>query len=185
MFKGALVKALGLMALAGFAIAAPAAQSYGPAPGKPPHPNSTYPSKATINSIFQNLHNDQITNFAGYIDPNVIWTVEGTHPLAGTYHGSQDFITHTLEYLAKISSKTNPIVISVVNIIGGGDEEWSAVELSAEGQLLNGMQAHIRVTVRRSIANRLRRIQFRCQVFMEHKVEPRSQLQDCRGTRVP
>ncbi|KAI9723487.1 MAG: hypothetical protein M1828_004217 [Chrysothrix sp. TS-e1954] len=152
MFGSKTFTALGVYAMATLATAMPAALPYaaprGPGgqphgghhPSGPPHSNatSTYPSKAEINTIFGALHSGSFTKFASYVDTNVVWTVEGTHPLAGTFHGSDDFFKNTLEVLGSIQSTANPIVISVVNIIGGGDEEWSVQELHAQGIMKNG-----------------------------------------------
>lgn len=62
----------------------------------------------------------------------------GTHPLAGEYHNRTIFIADTLERLANTEDPSNPLTLSVTNIIGGGNDEWSVQELHVLGSCKNG-----------------------------------------------
>ena len=74
-----------------------------------------------------------------HVRDDVDWTVQGTHPLAGRYTSLQDFQQATFGRLAKIM-KDPGIRLKVKNVIGGGDQAWSNVELYAEAECLNGMR---------------------------------------------
>jgi uncharacterized protein len=62
--------------------------------------NTQMPSSAEITEIredridlFRNLEGpDTHSRFFDRVADDVDWTVEGTHPIAGRYHGKQDFI---------------------------------------------------------------------------------------------
>ena len=97
-----------------------------------------YPSKAQIGSIFAELTSGNYTGFFSYVEPNVEWIVEGTHPLAGTYTDRATFINDTIVFLGTLEDPNRPIKLSVVNIIGGCNEPFSAQELHAYGYGKNG-----------------------------------------------
>lgn len=104
-----------------------------------PSYNTTYPNKPYITSVFSALQVGNSTAFLNHVAPNVTWTIMGTHPLAGTYHNSTIFATDALARLENTASSADPLVVSLVNVIGGGDEEWSVEELTVNGVLKNGM----------------------------------------------
>ncbi|KAI9871211.1 MAG: hypothetical protein M1830_003194, partial [Pleopsidium flavum] len=95
--------------------------------------NTTYPSQAQIGKIFGYLTAGNYTAFFANVIEDVDWSVMGTHPLAGEYHSQEIFINDTLVLLDKTAAPDHPIVLSLVNIIGGGNEEWSVQELHALG----------------------------------------------------
>lgn len=46
-------------------------------------------SKAKIKHLFEGLENGNAAQFFNDVAENVNWTVEGTHPLAGTYDSKE------------------------------------------------------------------------------------------------
>lgn len=100
---------------------------------------SPYPSKAEINDIFSALAGNDTSakEFWSHVSPTVNWTIEGTHPAAGTYTNRTVLIA-TFARISATGSKANPLELSVKNIIGGGDEEWSVQELEVKGVCKNG-----------------------------------------------
>jgi len=100
--------------------------------------NTTYPSQAQIGKIFGYLTAGNYTAFFANVIEDVDWSVMGTHPLAGEYHDREIFINETLVRLGKTTAPGHPIVLSLVNIMGGGNEEWSVQELHALGVCKDG-----------------------------------------------
>lgn len=96
-----------------------------------------YPNKCQIAQIFDHLREDNFTAFFAQVAPDVQWTLMGTHPLAGEYHNRTIFVTNALERLAN-TLITGTSTLELVQIVGGGDEEWSAQELHAVGVCKNG-----------------------------------------------
>ncbi|KAI9719918.1 MAG: hypothetical protein M1828_006048 [Chrysothrix sp. TS-e1954] len=99
-----------------------------------------YPSKQEISATFAKLTGGDYAGFFADVEDNVTWIVEGTHPLAGVYTDKKTFTKDTLEYLANLEDPKRPITLSVVNIIGGCNEPWSAQELNAHGFAKNGLE---------------------------------------------
>ncbi|BBB56627.1 ketosteroid isomerase [Candidatus Megaera polyxenophila] len=58
-------------------------------------------TKQFVEKLFRNLENGHQDQFFSQVAPNVLWEVMGTHPLAGVYHGKQEFLDHTLCTLKK------------------------------------------------------------------------------------
>ena len=70
---------------------------------------------------------------------NVNWTIEGTHALAGQYN-KKTVLEAAFLRIDDTGSKEAPLVISIVNIVGGGGEEWSVQELQVLGVCRNGVE---------------------------------------------
>lgn len=87
-----------------------------------------------VENIFDYLDNGENEKFFEHVADDVFWMVMGTHPLAGTYHGKQDFITHTFVRLNRILKEG--VVLKVTNIIVQGDT--ATVELESRSVALNG-----------------------------------------------
>ena len=68
----------------------------------------------------------------------VNWTIEGTHPLAGTYT-NKTVLEAAFLRIDATGSKANPLTLSLTNIVGGGDEVWSVQELEVSGVCNNGL----------------------------------------------
>ncbi|KAH8807426.1 hypothetical protein F5884DRAFT_857007 [Xylogone sp. PMI_703] len=100
---------------------------------------TTYPSQCRILQIFSYLANDDIDAFSAQVAPDVNWTVMGTHPLAGQYNNRTLFIADTLQRLSHTEDPSNPLALTVTNIIGGGNEQWSVQELHVLGACKNGL----------------------------------------------
>ena len=62
----------------------------------------------------------------------------GTHPLAGEYNNLTIFEIDTILRLENTVDPSHPLELSVVNIVGGGDEAWSVQELHVQGICKNG-----------------------------------------------
>ena len=54
-------------------------------------------SLKNIVGLFNYLKTDESDKFFEYVDDNVLWTVMGTHPLAGVYKSKNDFILNTFQ----------------------------------------------------------------------------------------
>lgn len=87
-----------------------------------------------VEKIFDYLDNGENEKFFEHVADDVFWKVMGTHPLAGTYHSKQNFITHTFVRLNRILKEG--VVLKVTNIIVQGDT--AAVELESRSVALNG-----------------------------------------------
>lgn len=96
-----------------------------------------YPSRDEITNIFKHMETGEYAKTFEHISPNVDWTVMGTHPLAGRYTSLKDFSDATFARLSKIM-KDPGIRLKVRNVIGGGDQPWSTVELLADAECKNG-----------------------------------------------
>jgi uncharacterized protein len=87
-----------------------------------------------VRSLFANLENGRPEAFFDHVAQDVIWTVTGTHPLAGTYHTKDDFLAHTFARLDKLLKEG--VVLRVTNLLVDGDT--AAVELESLSTALNG-----------------------------------------------
>lgn len=72
-------------------------------------------TKQFVEKLFNNLENGHQEQFFSQVSSNVLWEVMGTHPLAGIYHGKQEFLDHTFVRLKKLL-KGGP-VLKVSNIL--------------------------------------------------------------------
>lgn len=102
--------------------------------------NTTYPSKAEITDIFSSIASSSPSykTFFSHVSPNVNWTIEGTHPAAGVYT-NRTVLEATFARISATASKQHPLSLSLHNVIGGGDEEWSVQELQVYGVCKSGM----------------------------------------------
>src|SRR5919107_2504882 len=87
-----------------------------------------------VKSLFANLENGKSDAFFEHVADDVKWTEMGTHPLAGTYHTKDDFISHTFARLDKILKEG--VVLRVTNILV--DSDSAAVEMESLSTALNG-----------------------------------------------
>jgi len=97
-----------------------------------------YPNKCQIAQTFNHLAEGNFSAFFKQVAPDVDWTLMGTHPLAGQYHNRTIFITDAIQRLANTLVPSTGAGLDLVQIVGGGDEEWSAQELHAVGVCKNG-----------------------------------------------
>ncbi|KAK7519982.1 uncharacterized protein IWZ02DRAFT_432644 [Phyllosticta citriasiana] len=108
-----------------------------------------YPSPEEIKAIFEPMEEGQAEEVIKRVHPDVDWTVvetpnalcrcpvslltergKGTHPIAGRYTSLKDFSNNTLRRLLAKMKSDRPVRIKTRNVIGGGDSEWTIVELT-------------------------------------------------------
>lgn len=65
------------------------------------------------------------------------WTIEGTHPAAGQYT-NRTILEAIFVRIDATGSEERPLILTLTNVIGGGDEEWSVQELEVLGYCKNG-----------------------------------------------
>jgi ketosteroid isomerase-like protein len=101
--------------------------------------NTSYPNQAQICTIFSHAAgaNANYSAFFAQVVDNVNWTIEGTHPLAGQYN-NKTVLEAAFVRIDATGSKASPLIISIMNIIGGGAEQWSVQELEVTGICKNG-----------------------------------------------
>jgi len=100
---------------------------------------SKYPPREEIEKLFKNLETNNYAAVFGRVDPTVDWTVMGTHPLAGRYRTAQEFQKNTILRLSSVMKEPG-MQVKVRNVIGGGDQEWAAVELVIHAECKNGLK---------------------------------------------
>lgn len=93
-------------------------------------------TKQFVEKLFRNLENGHQDQFFSQVAPNVLWEVMGTHPLAGVYHGKQEFLDHTFVRLKKLL-KGGP-VLKVSNILIAEDTPIVIVEMVHLSYSING-----------------------------------------------
>lgn len=98
--------------------------------------SNPYPSREETSHIFAALATGKYEDFFAHVVDDVDWLVMGHHPLAGQYNNKADFQKRTFGRLAAIMQE--PVKLEVRTVIGGGDEEWTVVELIAKSTCKNG-----------------------------------------------
>ena len=93
-------------------------------------------AKQFVEKLFRNLENGHQDQFFSQVAPNVLWEVMGTHPLAGVYHGKQEFLDHTFVRLKKLL-KGGPM-LKVSNILIAEDTPIVIVEMVQLSYSING-----------------------------------------------
>ncbi|KAJ5151970.1 hypothetical protein N7492_010265 [Penicillium capsulatum] len=97
-------------------------------------PTTPYPTKDEIRTILAPLAETNLTSaeFFAHVSPSVHWTIQGTHPAAGVYT-NRSVLEATFARIAATGSMQRPLAARLINVIGGGDEEWSVEELQVQG----------------------------------------------------
>lgn len=100
-----------------------------------------YPTRAQICHTFSHLAgaNANYTLFFEHVLDDVNWTIEGTHALAGRYN-NKTVLEAAFVRIDDTGSQQAPLIISIVNVIGGGEQEWSVEELQVLGVCRNGTE---------------------------------------------
>ncbi len=93
--------------------------------------------KSDVAALFRHLAHDPDRFFEKVAD-DVHWTVKGTHPLAGEYHGKARFRSRTFARLNRLLK--DGVSLDVNHILVDGDE--AAVELTARSTAKNGAPFH-------------------------------------------
>lgn len=96
-----------------------------------------YPTTSEISKVFGHLTAGEYDAFWAHVAPDVEWRVMGTHALAGTWHTPESFKRDTFGRLDPVMDK--PVRPRVVKVIGGGEQEWSTVELEFDGKFKDGV----------------------------------------------
>jgi len=89
-----------------------------------------------VRDIFKSLEAGDGHEFFSHVADDVDWTVEGTHPLAGRYHGKADFQAHTFEKLAKVLPQGTQLHVEHALVSG----DWAVVELRSLATAANGLR---------------------------------------------
>ena len=97
--------------------------------------NCTYASRTHIEQVFNTLVQGNFSAFFSNVIDDVDWNIQGSHPLAGRYTNKTIFFVNSVARLAQVQYSSD---ITVVNVIGGCGEEWSAQELREQAVLKNG-----------------------------------------------
>ncbi len=103
--------------------------------------STMYPNQAEICTVFSNVvgaNANYTAFFKLYVAEDVNWTIEGTHPLAGEYT-NRSILVDAFSRIDATGAEKTTLLISIINIIGGGDEEWSVQELQVLGTCTSGM----------------------------------------------
>jgi len=88
-----------------------------------------------VKTIFAHLEAGDPDEFFEHVAEDVLWIVEGTHPLAGRYMTKDSLREHTFDRLSK--SLRDGLKLQVDNIMVSGP--WAIVELSSHAVAKNGM----------------------------------------------
>ena len=87
-----------------------------------------------VENLFKNLETGNNDDFFKHVSDDVSWTVMGTHPLAGTYHSKEEFVSHTFGRLNRILKKG--VILKVKNVLL--QDETAVVEMESISTALNG-----------------------------------------------
>ncbi|EMF17082.1 uncharacterized protein SEPMUDRAFT_137809 [Sphaerulina musiva SO2202] len=96
-----------------------------------------YPTAAEIRGFASSLGTSDPSPFFDRVSPQVEWHVMGTHPAAGVFTSLDAWKKGALGVVNAVLKE--PLALEVVNVFGGGDQEWATVELKADSVCLNGM----------------------------------------------
>ena len=91
---------------------------------------------AYVKEIFQNLESGDGKGFFDHVADDVDWIVEGTHPLAGHYHGKADFLAHTFDKLEKVLPQGAELHLENALLT----DPWAVVELHSLATAKNGLK---------------------------------------------
>jgi uncharacterized protein len=92
-------------------------------------------SKSYVEDLFGLLKTGDNKEFFDKVADNVLWTVMGTHPLAGTYRSKDVFLEKTFQRLNKILGEG--VILKVNNIII--EDDTAVVEMESLSTALNGI----------------------------------------------
>jgi uncharacterized protein len=92
-------------------------------------------SKDYVEELFALLEIGENNKFFANVADDVLWTVMGTHPLAGTYTSKNEFVKKTFQRLNKILKEG--VILKVKNVII--EDNTAVVELESLSTAINGM----------------------------------------------
>lgn len=93
------------------------------------------PTPDSALSLFAVLEKGKTDDFFRHVSPDVVWTVMGTHPLAGTYHDRETFRERTFGRLNQVL-KNGEVRLRVTHLLVSGDT--AVVEMEGLSTALNG-----------------------------------------------
>ncbi len=113
---------------------------------------SSYPTRSEIEHFASSLETSDPSPFFDRVSENVVWDVMGTHPAAGHFTSLRKRVACIVVDLANkrkgawkegalgVANKflSESLKLKVVNVIGGGDQEWAVLELEANATCKNG-----------------------------------------------
>jgi len=97
---------------------------------------------AVVRQMYDALFSADLKGFMALLDPEIEWTVPGSHYLAGTFTG----VPAVLAHLAEVAQRTGGQVrLSVVDVLEGGDRAAAIVdvEMSFDGHTVHDRQVHL------------------------------------------
>ena len=92
--------------------------------------------------MYDALVSADVKAFMALLDPDIEWTVPGSHYLSGTFTGVPALLTH----LAEVAQRTGGQVrLNVVDVLDGEDLIAAIVEvdMSFDGQNVHDRQVHL------------------------------------------
>ena len=95
-------------------------------------------TETSVRLLFASLESGKSDLFFSHVSDSVHWTVMGTHPLAGTYTGKQDFTDHTFRRLDRVLK--DGVRLRVTSVLVSGST--AVVELVAISTANNGLPFH-------------------------------------------
>ncbi|MGA2917983.1 nuclear transport factor 2 family protein [Methanoregula sp.] len=95
-------------------------------------------TETSVRSLFASLESGKSDLFFAHVSDSVHWTVMGTHPLAGTYTGRQEFTDHTFRRLDRVLKDGVRLRVTGVLV----SRTIAVVELEALSTANNGLPFH-------------------------------------------
>lgn len=92
-------------------------------------------NRSILQKALINLSTGQLDRFFEYVDPQVVWIVEGTHPLAGNYHSLEEFKNATFDRLDLVLK--HPEKFHIEEMIVEGDKAAIILESNSVTNLGN------------------------------------------------
>ena len=89
----------------------------------------SYPSKSHIQSIFSHLASADFDTFLSHALPDAKWTIMSTTALGTSWDNSSAFCKETFGRFSQLVDPAHPVSLIINNIVGGGDEPCSVVEM--------------------------------------------------------
>lgn len=105
-----------------------------------PSTDCKYASQPYIYSEYKRWSEDN-THIASMLTPDVDFTIVGHHPVSGHYHDFKHFYVNAFWRIGTCITEVYPELfkITLLQIHGGCNEEWSVQEVRFEGRANNGM----------------------------------------------
>jgi len=99
-----------------------------------------YPTPVQIREMFTTNGAWDYDAFWSHVSPDFEWRVMGSSVVSGTYHGIADFKINSMDRITR--AMAGPVKPHVLNVTGGGSQEWAALELEFDGSFKNGTPYH-------------------------------------------